>query len=482
MSPCPDSAVTKGRIQRLQRAAPLALAVLFVGGVCVLEANRAWDPLSEVRGDEEAPESSERSGSAGESDSGGGAGAGRGRRRKTRRRAASFRDEFDVLKENTHKLYTRMDRLQESLTGLVKELNTQSELSEALKEKVATVKSRQQKKRAKFKEELGDMVDDLRTQQEADLKEINDKIDALPKCPDPVQTFQQPAAQLPAGSAHDSINRLNGAANHAGNAGVYTDPQASYGGGFQQEQFGTRERQPVKDPCADAGDASASDEDAGSAGSDGGDDVEEGSDSDAGSGADPVTKCRRTKVREAFLHGWNAYKRDAWGHDELRPMSRMPKDWGGQGMGLSMMDGISTLWLMGLHKEFDEVRQWVATELRIDQNYDVSVFESTIRYVGALVSAYELSGEKHKVFIEKAAQLADKLLFSYNTSTGIPHSTINLLTHHHSSPMWAGGASVLSEFGTVQLELRSLSLHTGMHTPCSVQLLILATRRVYSAM
>jgi mannosyl-oligosaccharide alpha-1,2-mannosidase len=43
-----------------------------------------------------------------------------------------------------------------------------------------------------------------------------------------------------------------------------------------------------------------------------------------------------------------------------------------------------------------------------------SIFESTIRYVGGLISAYELSGKQHFFLIEKAKQLADRLSLAWS--------------------------------------------------------------------
>ena len=43
----------------------------------------------------------------------------------------------------------------------------------------------------------------------------------------------------------------------------------------------------------------------------------------------------------------------------------------------------------------------------------ISVFESSIRYIGGLLSAYELSGKQHRTLVTKAAQLADKLIFAW---------------------------------------------------------------------
>jgi mannosyl-oligosaccharide alpha-1,2-mannosidase len=44
---------------------------------------------------------------------------------------------------------------------------------------------------------------------------------------------------------------------------------------------------------------------------------------------------------------------------------------------------------------------------------NVSVFETTIRYVAGLLSAYEMSNRAFPVLLEKATQLTDKLTFAW---------------------------------------------------------------------
>lgn len=39
-----------------------------------------------------------------------------------------------------------------------------------------------------------------------------------------------------------------------------------------------------------------------------------------------LIKERRRLVKNAFLHAWEGYKRLAWGHDELKPVSEVPQD------------------------------------------------------------------------------------------------------------------------------------------------------------
>ena len=107
---------------------------------------------------------------------------------------------------------------------------------------------------------------------------------------------------------------------------------------------------------------------------------------------------QQTAIVEAFRHAWKAYKKYAWGADALRPLSKSGEKW--LGLGVTIVDSLDTMWLMGLQAEFDEAKAWVASSLEIAQNKDVSVFETTIRVLGGLLSAHHLS--KEDVFLQKA--------------------------------------------------------------------------------
>lgn len=50
--------------------------------------------------------------------------------------------------------------------------------------------------------------------------------------------------------------------------------------------------------------------------------------------------------------------------------------------------------------EFQEARNWVAEKLTFDKDVEVNLFESTIRILGGLLSAYHLSGDR--IFLSKA--------------------------------------------------------------------------------
>jgi mannosyl-oligosaccharide alpha-1,2-mannosidase len=53
------------------------------------------------------------------------------------------------------------------------------------------------------------------------------------------------------------------------------------------------------------------------------------------------------------------------------------------------------------------------------------VFETTIRHVGGLLSAYELSGQQHPALLDQARQLADKLIFAWDGESDIPYGAVD---------------------------------------------------------
>ncbi|CAH2050579.1 unnamed protein product [Thlaspi arvense] len=173
---------------------------------------------------------------------------------------------------------------------------------------------------------------------------------------------------------------------------------------------------------------------------------------------DPVSIRRRERVKEAMLHAWSSYEKYAWGHDELQPQSKTGVDSFG-GLGATLIDSLDTLYIMGLKEQFQRAREWVANSLDFNKNYDASVFETNIRVVGGLLSAYDLSGDK--IFLEKAKDIADRLLPAWDTPSGIPYNIINLAHGNPHNPGWTGGDSILADSGTEQLEFIVLSQRTG---------------------
>ncbi|KAL0094586.1 glycoside hydrolase family 47 protein [Phycomyces blakesleeanus] len=162
-------------------------------------------------------------------------------------------------------------------------------------------------------------------------------------------------------------------------------------------------------------------------------------------------------IKGAFMFAWEGYRAFSWGYDENRPVSNRPVNTR-NGWGATIVDALDTLYLMGLTEQFNEAKDFVRT---IDWkavkpgNEEVQVFETVIRYVGGLISAYDLSGDS--VFITKAVELVDLLMPAFDTPTGIPYQFVNFKTGKGVKSGFTDGASCLAELGTVQLEFTRLS-------------------------
>jgi mannosyl-oligosaccharide alpha-1,2-mannosidase len=163
--------------------------------------------------------------------------------------------------------------------------------------------------------------------------------------------------------------------------------------------------------------------------------------------SDELARLRRTHIKSAMEHAWNGYKKYAFGQDELLPISASSRNnWGG--MGVTLVDSLDTLWLMGMKDEFKEATEWVRGHLSFAHVGHVSVFETTIRSLGGLLSAYDWSGES--VLLEKALDLGNRLAQSFSCDSGIPCPFISL------SGEAAGGSSSsnVAEIGTLQVEFK----------------------------
>ncbi|KAJ8379700.1 hypothetical protein SKAU_G00004780 [Synaphobranchus kaupii] len=161
---------------------------------------------------------------------------------------------------------------------------------------------------------------------------------------------------------------------------------------------------------------------------------------------------RLEAVQEAFRHAWKGYKDFAWGHDELKPISKSYGEW--FALGLTIIDALDTMWIMGLKEEFEEAKAWVATELSFSKDMDVNLFESTIRILGGLLSTYHLSGDA--LFLDKAKDIGSRLMPAFNTPSKIPYSDVNIGEGTAHSPRWTSDSTV-AEVTSIQLEFRELS-------------------------
>ncbi|KDQ18619.1 glycoside hydrolase family 47 protein [Botryobasidium botryosum FD-172 SS1] len=140
-----------------------------------------------------------------------------------------------------------------------------------------------------------------------------------------------------------------------------------------------------------------------------------------------VSKQRAEEVKQFFTRAYNAYRGHAFGHDELLPVSGGFSD-SRNGWGATIVDSLDTMLVMGLTDFYNEGVEFVKTiDFQKSNSSDptVSVFETTIRYLGGLLSAYELSNYKDEILLQKAQQLGDKLAFAWSKGNAVPYNTLN---------------------------------------------------------
>ncbi|KAL1883304.1 hypothetical protein Daus18300_000362 [Diaporthe australafricana] len=150
---------------------------------------------------------------------------------------------------------------------------------------------------------------------------------------------------------------------------------------------------------------------------------------------DSVTEERRKTVRHVFLRSLTAYKQQAWGWDELQPVTGGGKNAFG-GWAATLVDALDTVWIMELYDEFYEAAQycaqldWANTRETSANMFEVGTswysdlastdlpFQTTIRHLGGLLSAYDLSREP--ALLEKAHELGEMLYMAFDTPNRMP--------------------------------------------------------------
>ncbi|HEX4737085.1 MAG TPA: glycoside hydrolase family 47 protein [Allosphingosinicella sp.] len=162
-------------------------------------------------------------------------------------------------------------------------------------------------------------------------------------------------------------------------------------------------------------------------------------------------KALAEEVKAELAWAWDNYRQHAWGKDEIKPIS------GGSStfplkehhLGLTLIEALDTLWVIGLDGRFQEGVDWVRHNLDFAVDGEVSVFETSIRLVGGLLSAHHACGDP--MLLARAADLADRLLPAFETPTGMPYRLVNLKTGaaRESVTSPADIATYLPEWGTL---------------------------------
>ncbi|KAG8459376.1 hypothetical protein KFE25_013012 [Diacronema lutheri] len=175
-------------------------------------------------------------------------------------------------------------------------------------------------------------------------------------------------------------------------------------------------------------------------------------------GAQPMSDLEIEQNRDAvatmFSDAFSGYMKAAFPHDELRPISGgwtdslielgnvpSPRRDGYSGVALTLLDSMDTLAVLGNHSEFAEAVRWVGEHVSFDQDAIVSVFETTIRALGGLLSAHVLAagampgfahmrvGGYDGALLRLARDLGDRLLPAFEQApraTGLPWPFVHL--------------------------------------------------------
>ncbi|KAL4772946.1 glycoside hydrolase [Aspergillus nidulans var. acristatus] len=180
----------------------------------------------------------------------------------------------------------------------------------------------------------------------------------------------------------------------------------------------------------------------------------------------PITKSRQAAIKAAFQRAWTSYTTHAWKADELRPITAGSRNNFG-GWGATLVDNLDTLLIMGLDEEFA-----AAVDALADIDFSphisssspqstINIFETTIRHLGGLLAAYDLTGCRETRLLDKAIQLGEMIYTSFDTENRIPVPRWNLHKAGNGEPQRAAAQGVLAELASSSLEFTRLSQLTG---------------------
>ncbi|POS88092.1 hypothetical protein EPUL_000338 [Erysiphe pulchra] len=187
---------------------------------------------------------------------------------------------------------------------------------------------------------------------------------------------------------------------------------------------------------------------------------------------------RADAVKEAYRFAWNGYHKFAFPNDELLPLSNGFAN-SRNAWGASAVDGLSTAIVMEMPDIVNQILDFIPTINFDKTDTEVSLFETTIRYLGGLLSgksrilvslfefeaywsypflAYDLlSGPLSNLapnrtavdlILKQATRLADNLAFAFNTPTGIPVNDL-FFTNQTTDQSTTNG---IARIGTLVLE------------------------------
>ncbi|KAG5930194.1 hypothetical protein E4U53_002288, partial [Claviceps sorghi] len=182
---------------------------------------------------------------------------------------------------------------------------------------------------------------------------------------------------------------------------------------------------------------------------------------------------RAQQVKKAFEISWNGYFKHAFPHDTLHPVTNGYGD-DRAAWGVTVVDALSTAIVMNSLEIVQPMLDHIAGidfGTTAEAGYGISLFETNIRYLGGLLSGYDLltgpykqlgaEAEKVDALLRQAQSLADSLSVAFDTPSGIPDGTVFLNPARKNS---GSEYNNIAEIGTLVLEWTRLSDLTGNRT------------------
>ncbi|KAJ1304572.1 hypothetical protein OPQ81_005714 [Rhizoctonia solani] len=174
----------------------------------------------------------------------------------------------------------------------------------------------------------------------------------------------------------------------------------------------------------------------------------------------PEAAAKAKDAIHLFTSAYEDYRLYAWGHDSLAPLSKRYVD-DRNGWGATIVDAMSTMKVMGLDDLFGEAVEFSSKIdfSRSKTSDKVSLFETTIRYLGGLISAYELGGKKDQALLDRSRELGDKLAHAWVGLNDFPYNNLDF-----STDVPVVEQSGIAVAGTLILEWAKLAEYTGNKT------------------
>jgi hypothetical protein len=127
-------------------------------------------------------------------------------------------------------------------------------------------------------------------------------------------------------------------------------------------------------------------------------------------------------ARQMMRHSWAGYRKYAWGHDALRPLSRTGHNT--TGLLTDMVASLDTLMMLRMDAEYLEAKSFVLEQLNFDKAHKASMAEVGTTIMGGLLGAFAMTSDGR--YITKVFDLATRLARNFDDLEVFPDDSVDL--------------------------------------------------------